>query len=257
MHILLTNDDGCQAPGIAALAKAFLAAGHKVTIAAPDRERSASSHGLSIHEPLRTKDVCIGGARGWAIDGTPVDCARLGLYLTRDERPDLVISGINRGPNLGGACIYSGTVNAAMEASMAGVPAMAVSLNSFVSDDYSLAAELALMLAPAAANTHLKRGELFNLNVPAIPKINGLIFTQVLGPEFLTDARYEEFTSDYKVKYYFLDDGENRQLFPDDCDVSLVNAGWATLSVLTWDIAEGVKDAPYTQGQIIFRGESK
>lgn len=255
MHILLTNDDGYQAPGIAALAKAFLAAGHRVTIAAPDRERSAASHGISIHQPLRTKNVCVEGAGGWAADGTPADCARLGLYLTRDDQPDLVISGINCGPNLGGACIYSGTVNAAMEASMAGVPAMAVSLNSFDSDDYALAAELALKFSKTAADTPLKRGELFNLNVPCLKKIKGLIFTQVLGPEFLTDARYEEFTSDYKVKYYFLDDGENTQFFPDNCDVSLVNDGWATLSVLTWDIAEGVKDAPYTQGQIIFRGE--
>lgn len=255
MHILLTNDDGYQAPGIAALAKVFSGAGHKVTVAAPDRERSASSHWLSIHEPLRAKEVCVEGAHGWAIDGTPADCARLGLYLTRDDKTDLVISGINRGPNLGGACIYSGTVNAAMEASMAGVPAMAVSLNSFSSDDYALAAELALKLAPAAVNTPLKRGELFNLNVPCLKEVKGLIFTQVLGPEFLTDARYEEFTSDYKVKYYFLDDGANTQFFPEDCDVSLVNAGWATLSVLTWDIAGGVKDAPYAQGQIIFRGE--
>lgn len=252
MHILLTNDDGWQAPGIAALARAFSAAGHRVTVAAPDRERSAASHGISIHQPLRTHEVHVEGTAGWSADGTPADCARLGLYLTRNDTPDLVISGINRGPNLGGACIYSGTVNAAMEASMAGCPAMAVSLDSFTSDDYELAASLALRFAPVAARTKLKRGEIFNLNVPCAKEIKGVIFTQVLAPEFLTDARYEEFTSDYKVKYYFLDDGENTQYYPEDSDAILVKNGWATLSVLTWDIAQGVKDAPYVQGEIIF-----
>lgn len=252
MHILLTNDDGWQAPGIVALARTFLAAGHRVTVAAPDRERSAASHGISIHQPLRTHAVNVEGAEGWSADGTPADCARLGLYLTREDAPDLVISGINRGPNLGGACIYSGTVNAAMEASMAGCPALAVSLDSFTSDDYELAASLALRFAPVAAGTKLKRGEIFNLNVPCAKEVKGVIFTQMLAPEFLTDARYEEFTSDYKVKYYFLDDGENTQYYPEDSDATLVKNGWATLSVLTWDIALGVKDAPYAQGEIIF-----
>lgn len=251
MHILLTNDDGFRAPGIAALARHFLAAGHRVSVCAPDRERSAASHALSIHPPLRVSEIDVEGARGWAADGTPVDCARLGLYLLQNDKVDLVLSGINRGPNLGGACIYSGTVNAAMEASMAGCPAMAVSLDSFTSDDYELAASLAVKMAPVAAETVLRRGEMFNLNVPCAKEVKGIIFTQVLGPEFLTDARYQEFTSDYNVKYFFLDDGENTQYFPDSCDVSLVKQGWATLSVLTWDIARGVEDAPFTQGQII------
>lgn len=251
MHILLTNDDGFRAPGIAALARHFLAAGHKVTVAAPDRERSAASHAISIHQPLRASAVNVEGASGWAADGTPADCARLGLYLTRGDKPDLVISGINCGPNLGGACIYSGTVNAAMEASMAGCPAMAVSLDSFVSTDYETAAELAVKFAPMAAGAWLKRGEIFNLNVPCMKEIKGVKFTQVLAPEFLTDARYQEFTSDYSVKYYFLDDGENTQYYPDDSDASLIKKGWATLSVLTWDIAKGVQDAPFIQGQIL------
>ena len=253
MHFMLVNDDGYNAEGIRTLARVIERNGHRATICAPDRQRSGYGHGFTgFFQGHTAFPFDEDGCRGWKISGTPADCARLGLYLTRDDKTDLVISGINRGPNLGGACIYSGTVNAAMEASMAGVPAMAVSLNSFSSDDYALAAELALKLAPAAVNTPLKRGELFNLNVPCLKEVKGLIFTQVLGPEFLTDARYEEFTSDYKVKYYFLDDGANTQFFPEDCDVSLVNAGWATLSVLTLDIAGGVKDAPYAQGQIIF-----
>ena len=120
MHILITNDDGYQSKGINSLTKALMERGHRVTVAAPDRERSAASHAISILAPLRAKEINVAGARGWAIDGSPADCARLGLHLTKDDRPDLCISGINRGGNLGGACIYSGTVNAAMEASKIG-----------------------------------------------------------------------------------------------------------------------------------------
>ena len=136
MHLLLTNDDGWNSEGLRCLTRALIDAGHRVTIAAPDSERSAASHSLSILKPLRAKPITVEGAKGWAIDGTPADSVRLGLHLTKDDRPDMCISGINHGSNLGGACIYSGTVNSAMEASMAGCPAIATSLMK--SDKYDL-----------------------------------------------------------------------------------------------------------------------
>ena len=147
MHFLITNDDGIRAEGLRQLVRAALAKGHRVTVCAPDRERSAVSHALSISGALHVREVDVEGVRGYETDGTPADCARLGVYLLRNDAPDLVISGINRGPNLGGACIYSGTVNAAMEASMAGRPALAASLRSFTSSDYSVAAEITLRVA--------------------------------------------------------------------------------------------------------------
>ena len=237
MHILLTNDDGWRSEGMKALIRALKGAGHRVTIAAPDRERSAASHAISITQPLRAYAVEVEGAIGWAIDGTPADCARLGLYLTRDDRPDLCISGINRGGNLGGACIYSGTVNAAMEASMAGCPSIASSLNSFVSEDYALAAKITLQVMRYAKEHPLGRGEIYNLNVPPLESVKGVFFTQTLGPDFLTEANYQEFTSNYRVKYYLLDDGENPVPYPSDSDSVKCREGWATLSVLSWDIA--------------------
>lgn len=237
MHILITNDDGYQSKGLGCLVKALLEYGHRVTVAAPDRERSAASHAISILPPLRAKAICVEGAKGWAIDGTPADCARLGLHLTKDDRPDLCISGINKGGNLGGACIYSGTVNAAMEASMAGCPAIASSLNSFTYEDYTLACELTLKLVDYAAAHALKRGEIYNLNVPPLASARGVFFTQILGPDFLTEANYQEFTSHYNTKYYYLDDGENAQYFHPDSDSVRCRDGWATVSVLTWDIA--------------------
>ena len=107
MRILLTNDDGVFAPGIRALAEAFSAAGHGVYVCAPDRERSAASHSVTIGGALHARAVDVPGAtRAWAVDGTPADCASLGLFLTRDAGVDLVVSGINRGMNMGGATIY-------------------------------------------------------------------------------------------------------------------------------------------------------
>ena len=239
MYILITNDDGIAAEGLRQLTRAAIQAGHRVCVCAPDRERSAASHSLSIVPALRVVETNVEGAPGWAVDGTPVDCARLGVYLTRDDPPDLVISGINRGPNLGGACIYSGTVNAAMEASMAGRPAMAASLNSFRQKDYSAAAAITLKVATWALEHPLPQGVMYNLNVPDLPlsEIRGVRSTQVLAPEYLTEARYEDFVSEYGHHYYFLTDGENRQKYPDDSDEVLVRNGWATVSALTWDIS--------------------
>ena len=244
MHILLTNDDGYQAEGIRQLAEYLTQSGHRVSICAPDREKSAASHAISITQPLRAKEISLGCARGWAVDGTPVDSARLGLYLLRNDRPDACISGVNRGPNLGGACIYSGTVNSAMEASMAGCPSIAVSLNSFVSNDYSLASSLAEKLVRWAVDHPLRRGEIYSMNVPCQVPFRGVYFTQTLGPEFLTDAMYQEFVSDYKNTYFFLDDGPNEQFFPPESDSVKCAEGWATVSVLTWDIAARRPDLP-------------
>ena len=239
MHFLITNDDGIRAEGLRQLVRAALQKGHRVTVCAPDRERSAASHALTITGALRVRERDVEGATGFETDGTPVDCARLGVYLLRNDAPDLVISGINRGPNLGGACIYSGTVNAAMEASMAGCPALASSLRSFTSNDYSAAAEITLRVAEWAVRNPLPRGALYNLNVPDLPmeRILGVRGTQKLAPMFLSDARYESFQSEYGHTFYFLTDGENPHAFPEDSDDVLNERSWATVSALSWDIS--------------------
>ena len=237
MHILLTNDDGWQAEGLRVLARKLICEGHRVTVAAPDSERSAASHALTILKPLTAKPIQFEGASGWAIDGAPADCARLGLHLTKRDKPDICISGINHGSNLGGACIYSGTVNAAMEASMAGCPAIAASLEKSAKYDFAPAADLTVKLIGYALSHPIPRGQIYNLNLPARAQIRGLFFTQILGPDFLTEANYQEFTSDYNQKYYFLDDGANEQYFHPDSDSKRCQDGWATLSVLGWDIS--------------------
>ncbi|HEX9202404.1 MAG TPA: 5'/3'-nucleotidase SurE, partial [Vicinamibacteria bacterium] len=123
--ILVSNDDGHQAAGIQALAAAMTELG-EVWVVAPEAEQSASSHAISIHRPLRIREV---RPRWYAVDGTPTDCSYVGInHVLKDRRPRLLVSGINHGPNLADDVTYSGTVAAAMEASMLGVPAIAFSL---------------------------------------------------------------------------------------------------------------------------------
>ena len=132
MKILVTNDDGIAAPGIKALAEALQVMG-QVTVVAPDRERSAAGHSLTLHSPLRVFEL----RPGWyAVDGTPTDCVNMGIHSLLDDPPDLVVSGINHGGNLGDDITYSGTVAAAMEANLMGIPAIAVSLATYGPTEY-------------------------------------------------------------------------------------------------------------------------
>ena len=131
MNIMVTNDDGIHAPGILALAKAMKELG-SVTVVAPDRERSAAGHSLTLHSPLRIFKL----REGWyAVDGTPTDCVNMGIHNMLPVSPDLVVSGINHGANLGDDVTYSGTVAAAMEANLMGIPAIAFSLATFEKSD--------------------------------------------------------------------------------------------------------------------------
>jgi 5'-nucleotidase len=167
-HILLTNDDGVFAPGILALAKA-LQAQARLTIVAPNKECSASSNALTTRSPLRLKQVELdGGIPGWTCDGTPVDCVKMGLRIVcEQDPPDLVISGINSDSNLGSDVLYSGTVGAAMDGVLLGVPAFAISLSyGEPRDDFSNAARFAGVLAGQVLEQGLPEGVLLNVNVP-------------------------------------------------------------------------------------------
>lgn len=143
MKILISNDDGIAANGIRVLTKE-LSTEHDVYVIAPDRERSAAGHSLTLHTPLRVEELeAINGAkRTWVTTGTPGDCVKIGInaILSPEEQPDIVISGINHGPNLGSDILYSGTVSCAMEGAMMGIPSIAVSLASMQTDydDFNL-----------------------------------------------------------------------------------------------------------------------
>ncbi len=174
MRVLLSNDDGVHAPGLAALADAF--PDDEVWVVAPDREQSASSHAISLHRPLRILQV---GERRFSVDGTPTDAVYLALnHVLRAHPPDLVLSGVNNGPNLGNDVLYSGTVAAAMEGALLGVTAIAISLASRAPHDFGPAAAFAAELARRVAAHPPPAPTLFNVNVPAGP-VKGYRFTRL------------------------------------------------------------------------------
>ncbi len=160
--VLLTNDDGIEAKGLAALAEALEGIG-ELAVFAPDRDRSGVSQMITLHRPLRCHEV---RPRWWSVDGTPVDCVYLALHGVLPRRPTLLVSGINAGPNLSFDVLYSGTVAAAREGVLHDVPSIAVSLVDGKSGRFEVAASFARMLVQEVLKSGLARGTLLNVNAP-------------------------------------------------------------------------------------------
>jgi 5'-nucleotidase len=166
VKILLTNDDGVHSPGLAALIKKVSEVA-EVVVVAPDREQSAVSHALTLHHPLRAARI---GANVFSVEGTPTDCVNLGIHSLLSYRPDLVISGVNRGANIADDVTYSGTVAAALEATLMGIPAIAVSLvTRTAGEHFEAAAACAAKLAVTVHQNGLPRDTYLNVNVPDLP----------------------------------------------------------------------------------------
>jgi 5'-nucleotidase len=180
MRILITNDDGIHAPGLMALYGALRQLG-EVRAIAPERPRSACGHAITLHKPLRLRPVEMpDGGRGYASNGTPADCVALGVSDHLGGVPDLVVSGINFGPNLGVDMTYSGTVAAAMEAAICGIAAFAISIASYEKAIFEPAAEFASYLAKTIFERGMCEASFFNVNVPAAPReqIRGVSITR-------------------------------------------------------------------------------
>jgi 5'-nucleotidase len=176
LRILVSNDDGYMAEGLQALVKAVEDLG-EVWVTAPEAEQSASSHAISIHRPLRIREV---RPRWFAVDGTPTDCSYIGInHLLKERRPALMIAGINHGPNLADDITYSGTVAAAMEASLLGVPAIAFSLVARRGFDFAPAARFARQLVAAALRQPVPANLLVNVNIPGGGEPKGYAITRL------------------------------------------------------------------------------
>lgn len=208
VKILLSNDDGHYAPGLRTLALT-LAKEHEVYVSAPDRERSAMGHALTLHKPIRMDEVDFGPLvkQAYAVTGTPSDCVKLGLNaLLADIQFDMVISGINHGPNLGYDVLYSGTVSAALEGAWHGLPSVAVSmLNGFDrSADFNDAADFILSLVPFVQETPVPARTILNVNFPAVPlcDVTGVKLTR-LGSRMYTD-KYERRVDPRDQVYFWL-----------------------------------------------------
>ncbi len=182
MRILLTNDDGFDAPGIVALRKS-LGTCHELLVAAPEAERSAAGHAITLADPLRVDERRAGRRLiGWAISGTPADCVKIAVGSLLAAPPDLVVSGVNRGANVGVNVLYSGTVSAATEAAILGFPAMAVSVGG-APGNFMPAASIARRLIERIPFGTLPPGVLLNVNIPDLPRsrIRGIRVTRMGG----------------------------------------------------------------------------
>lgn len=234
LRILVTNDDGYGSAGIQVLAAAARGLG-EVTVVAPDREQSATSHSLTIHHPLRAKRGADGA--GWMLDGTPTDCVSIAVNALLDERPDVVLSGINHGSNMGEDVLYSGTVSAAMEATVLGIPAIAFSyvgregieawegsvrrlLESVLDDDFG----------SFPADT------LLSVNLPAIPpeQVKGVRVT-TLGRRRYSDSITTALDPSGR-EYYWIGGGTSAWSGSEDSDFRAVQAGLVSVTPLHLDL---------------------
>ena len=191
LRILISNDDGVFAEGIRTLATSAARRGNEVTVVCPDQERSATGHGLTLHSPIRAEradELFEDGIKAWGCSGTPADCVKLALNELLDQKPDLILSGINHGPNLGTDIFCSGTVAAALEGTLDGIPSIAVSIASFQCKSFSFAGKLALDLAEKAIEQSWPKNLLLNLNVPPCDEkeMRKLVWTR------LSIRQYEE-----------------------------------------------------------------
>ncbi|MEJ2608490.1 MAG: 5'/3'-nucleotidase SurE [Candidatus Thiodiazotropha sp.] len=177
MKILLSNDDGYQAPGLLKLAEQLSAVGD-ISVVAPDQDRSGASNSLTLVNPLRVRTMENGFIR---VDGTPTDCVHLAITGLLDTDPDLVVSGINSGPNMGDDVLYSGTVAAATEGRFLGLPALAISMNSHDPEYYTTGARVAQELVQRLVDAPLLENVILNVNVPDMPyeQLRGFLSTRL------------------------------------------------------------------------------
>lgn len=239
MNILITNDDGIYSEGIRALYESLKKIG-KVTVVAPDTERSAVGHAITLSDPLRVKKVIRSGKFfGYATTGTPADCVKLAIGAILKKKPDLVVSGINLGPNVGYSVLYSGTVSGATEGAILGIPSFAISLDTFVNPDFSFAAEFARKLAKQVMKyNNLPRGTLLNVNIPAIAKkcIKGARI--VKQSEKAIEESFDKREDPRKRIYYWLTGEIIRSDGKEDADIETLRKKYISITPIRCDMTD-------------------
>ena len=230
--ILVTNDDGVHAPGIRALFEAVSSLGEAV-IVAPERDNSAVSHALTMHRPLRVFEL---SPQIFTIDGTPTDCVTIAVNKILNRKPDLLVSGINPGPNLGDDISYSGTVSAAIEGTMYDIPSLAFSLGGAPPHIFEVAAGVAWKLASLALAWHLPPGTLLNINIPPLPagQIAGIRFTRQ-GRRIYKDAIQETFDP-WGRKHYWIGGGTVHWSGGTGTDEEAVRDGYISVTPIHLDL---------------------
>ena len=264
MKILIGNDDGIFAQGIRSLANSLAADGHEITVVCPDRERSATGHGLTLHQPIRAEiieSIFDSSVKAWACSGTPADCIKLALFALLEERPDLVLAGINHGPNLGTDILYSGTVSAAMEGVIENIPSIAFSLANYTSKDFEGAANFAKFLVKRISQKAMPGSMLLNVNVPAVKRaeIAGVAIAR-MGVRRYIDI-FEKRVDPRGKTYYWLagelleeevepvSDATSTSDFP--TDVGAIRKNYITVTPLQYNLTygEGLEKLRQWQGE--------
>jgi 5'-nucleotidase len=248
MRFLCSNDDGILAAGLACLEKAAKSLGD-VTVVAPDREQSATSHSLTLHHPLRPVQL---GEHRWQVDGTPTDCVMLAIEALMPERPDFVLSGVNHGPNMGEDVLYSGTVAAAMEGLACGVPAIAVSFagrqghgTGELFDEH--VATLSRLLAHLTSLPGFPPDTLLNVNIPPVPAadIRGVKLTK-LGRRVFADS-IARMKDPWGKPIYWIGGGSVTWTEGEGTDIDAVRNGFISVTPLHLDITHQARLADAEQ----------
>ncbi len=234
-RILLSNDDGIRSEGLRALYEA-LSEFAQVVVVAPDRERSAVGRALTLHRPLRCEKI---GENWYAVDGTPTSCVYIGIHaIMKGKKPDMVIGGINRGPNLGEDITYSGTVSVAMEGALLGLPSVAFSLATFKDFKWKDAAEWASRIAKKVYEKGLPKGCCLNVNIPNLPysEVKGVKITRQ-GKKNYTE-KVEERRDPWGRVYYWIGGEEPNWIPEPGTDYWAVKNGFISITPVHLDLTD-------------------
>lgn len=238
MRILLSNDDGILAPGLAAMREALLELG-EVAVVAPATVQSAAGHGITVSGPLAVSRVHVQEAFfGHAVEGRPADCVKLAITHLLDDPPDLVVSGINDGANVSINVLYSGTVAAAAEGALLGFPAIAVSMERGQERDFKRAARLSLPIIRRLLDNGLAPGQLININLPDLAP--GLPKGVRVAPQATRamEDNFVRFAGPDGRDYYWLADGRFKHADPSESDLDAINEGYIAITPLQFDLTQ-------------------
>ncbi len=237
MRLLLTNDDGISAKGIYTLAKE-LEKNHEVIIVAPYNEKSACGHSITLTRPLIVRETKLEGlkSRAFSVDGTPADCVKIAINKLLDDKIDMVVSGINKGLNLGTDVLYSGTVSAAIEAAIYKIPSMAISME--VNKDietYEMAAKYATEILKKANENGIKNDIVLNVNIPLLEeeKIKGIKVCKI-GSRLYNNCYIESIGENNETQYEIK--GEVKDIHEEDSDTIYFKEGYVTVTPLHYDL---------------------
>lgn len=235
---MLTNDDGIRASGICALGTA-LADVADIYVCAPDTQKSAAGHGITVGKPIEAEEAVFEHAvKAYAVTGTPADCVKIGTKILLDQgiKIDMVFSGINLGGNLGTDTLYSGTVSAAVEGSLCGIPSVAVSVNSHQATHFELACELAVN-ACRKGFSEMDAKTILNINTPDLPKeeIKGVKYTRLGAREYQEWFR-PQMGENGKTQYWYEGNPVVYEGLPGDIDVISMQDGYASITPLQYDM---------------------